>query len=76
MVINELLLWALEMLGAAGFLFDSSMAPMRIVATDYPHSRHAIDAARRRAEFPPLVDRRFGQNSACSDAKPNTAPAA
>ena len=62
--INDRSLWALEALARAGFTFDSSMAPMRIVGDpDYPKQPHARSTASGDVmEFPPLVDRRFGQN--------------
>jgi polysaccharide deacetylase family protein (PEP-CTERM system associated) len=62
--INGKSMWALDSLAQAGFAFDSSMAPMKIVGDpDYPKHPH-----RRQTEFgdlmelPPLVDRRFGFN--------------
>jgi polysaccharide deacetylase family protein (PEP-CTERM system associated) len=62
--INDRSLWALDALARAGFRFDSSMAPMRIVGDpDYPTKPHARSTACGDVlEFPPLVDRRFGQN--------------
>jgi peptidoglycan-N-acetylglucosamine deacetylase len=62
--INDRSLWALETLAGAGFTFDSSMAPMRIVGDpDYPKQPHVRPTACGNVlEFPPLVDRRFGQN--------------
>ena len=62
--INDRSLWALDVLARAGFTFDSSMAPMRIVGDpDYPQQPHARPTAcGDLLEFPPLVDRRFGQN--------------
>ena len=62
--INDRSLWALEALARAGFTFDSSMAPMRIVGDpDYPKQPHARSTPCGDViEFPPLVDRRFGQN--------------
>jgi polysaccharide deacetylase family protein (PEP-CTERM system associated) len=62
--INDRSLWALEALARAGFTFDSSMAPMRIVGDpDYPKQPHARSTSCGDVlEFPPLVDRRFGQN--------------
>jgi peptidoglycan-N-acetylglucosamine deacetylase len=62
--INDRSLWAFETLAGAGFTFDSSMAPMRIVGDpDYPTQPHARSTSRGKVlEFPPLVDRRFGQN--------------
>jgi polysaccharide deacetylase family protein (PEP-CTERM system associated) len=62
--INNRSLWALDGLARAGFTFDSSMAPMRMVGDpNYPiepHTRSTSCGDVR--EFPPLVDRRFGQN--------------
>jgi polysaccharide deacetylase family protein (PEP-CTERM system associated) len=62
--INDRSLWALETLAGAGFTFDSSMAPMKIVGDpDYPKHPHRRATARGSLmEFPPLVDRRFGHN--------------
>jgi polysaccharide deacetylase family protein (PEP-CTERM system associated) len=62
--INERSLWALERLARAGFTFDSSMAPMRIIGDpEYPQGPHTRSTtAGDLFEFPPLVDRRFGQN--------------
>ena len=62
--INGRSLWALDLLVRSGFTFDSSMAPMRIVGdpnyAQCPHVRTTAFGAVH--EFPPLVDRRFGQN--------------
>ena len=62
--INDRSLWAIEALARAGFTFDSSMAPMRIVGDpDYPKQPHVRSTSWGDVlEFPPLVDRRFGQN--------------
>jgi peptidoglycan-N-acetylglucosamine deacetylase len=62
--INRRSLWALDALARAGFVFDSSMAPMRIVGDPtYPQHPHVRQTAHGDLiEFPPLVDRRFGQN--------------
>jgi peptidoglycan/xylan/chitin deacetylase (PgdA/CDA1 family) len=62
--INDRSIWALETLARAGFTFDSSMAPMRIVGNpDYPKHPHVRPTAFGDVlECPPLVDRRFGQN--------------
>jgi polysaccharide deacetylase family protein (PEP-CTERM system associated) len=62
--INARSLWALEVLARAGFTFDSSMAPMRIVGDpDYPTQPNKRPTSCGDVmEFPPLVDRRFGQN--------------
>jgi polysaccharide deacetylase family protein (PEP-CTERM system associated) len=62
--INGRSLWALDLLARAQFRFDSSMAPMRIVG-DPCYPRHPHTRSTRFGdllEFPPLVDRRFGQN--------------
>jgi polysaccharide deacetylase family protein (PEP-CTERM system associated) len=62
--INGESMWALETLTRAGFTFDSSMAPMKIVGDPtfpaHPHRRSTC--AGDILEFPPLVDRRFGHN--------------
>jgi polysaccharide deacetylase family protein (PEP-CTERM system associated) len=62
--INGRSLWALDLLARSGFVFDSSMAPMRIVGDpSYPQVPHARSTAFGDVmEFPPLVDRRFGHN--------------
>jgi len=62
--INSRSLWALDALAAAGFAFDSSMAPMKIVGDpDYPQRPHTRQTASGTLlEFPPPVLRRFGQN--------------
>jgi polysaccharide deacetylase family protein (PEP-CTERM system associated) len=62
--INDRSLWALEALARAGFTFDSSMAPMKVVGDpDYPKQPHARSTScGDLIEFPPLVERRFGQN--------------
>jgi len=62
--INDRSLWALAVLAGAGFTFDSSMAPLRIVGNPgYPKQPHARSTPSGDVvEFPPLVDRRFGQN--------------
>jgi polysaccharide deacetylase family protein (PEP-CTERM system associated) len=62
--INGRSLWALDLLARSGFVFDSSMAPMRIVGDpNYPQVPHARSTAFGDVmEFPPLVDRRFGHN--------------
>jgi polysaccharide deacetylase family protein (PEP-CTERM system associated) len=62
--INDRSLWALDLLAGAGFTFDSSMAPMRIVGNpEYVTHPHRIATSRGELmEFPPLVDRRCGQN--------------
>jgi polysaccharide deacetylase family protein (PEP-CTERM system associated) len=62
--INGRSLWALDLLARSGFTFDSSMAPMRVVGdpsyAQCPHLRTTAFGVVH--EFPPLVDRRFGQN--------------
>ena len=62
--INGRSLWALDRLSSAGFEFDSSMAPMAIVGDPaYPQAPHARPTGSGTLlEFPPLVDKRFGQN--------------
>jgi len=62
--INDRSLWALDRLAHAGFAFDSSMAPLRIVGDpSYPQQPHSRSTpGGDLLEFPPLVDRRFGQN--------------
>jgi polysaccharide deacetylase family protein (PEP-CTERM system associated) len=62
--INGRSLWALDLLARAGFRFDSSMAPLRIVGDpDYPQVPHTHQTAYGDLfEFPPLVGRRLGQN--------------
>jgi polysaccharide deacetylase family protein (PEP-CTERM system associated) len=62
--INGRSLWALDELSRAGFAFDSSMAPMKVVGDpSYPTQPHRRTTSHGSiAEFPPLVDRRFGQN--------------
>jgi polysaccharide deacetylase family protein (PEP-CTERM system associated) len=62
--INDRSLWALESLARAGVTFDSSMAPMRMIGNpDYPQQPHVRSTSSGDVlEFPPLVDRRFGQN--------------
>lgn len=61
--INDKSLWALDVLAAKGFQFDSSMAPMRVVGNpDYPQAPHwRPTRAGAIAEFPPAVMRRMGQ---------------
>jgi polysaccharide deacetylase family protein (PEP-CTERM system associated) len=62
--INGRSLWALDVLARAGFQYDSSVAPMRIVgdpnSPQFPHTR--ATASGELLEFPPLVDCRFGHN--------------
>ena len=61
--INDRSMWALEVLSRKGFRFDSSLAPLRIIGNPaypwVPHTRST--AAGELLEFPPLVERRFGQ---------------
>jgi peptidoglycan-N-acetylglucosamine deacetylase len=61
--INTRSLWALEVLAAAGFVVDASMAPVRIVGDPsfprYPHNRTTPKGSL--LEVPPLVADRFGQ---------------
>src|SRR5712691_9109082 len=54
--INDRSLWALEALARAGFTFDSSMAPLRIVGDPaYPERPHARSTSCGDVlEFPPL----------------------
>ncbi len=60
--INDRSLWALDVLAGKGFVFDSSMAPMRIIGNpSFPQAPH------RRAtrcgsimEYPPAVVKRLG----------------
>jgi len=61
--INDRSMWALEVLSRKGFRFDSSLTPLRIVGNpDYPWVPHTrTTAAGDLLEFPPLVERRFGQ---------------
>src|SRR3954470_5389935 len=58
--INGRSLWALDALAESGFVFDSSMAPMRVlgdpVYPQHPHVRQTVHGDL--VEFPPLVDRR------------------
>ncbi len=60
--INNRSLWALDILARKGFLYDSSMAPMRIVGHPaYPRTpyRRKTDSGSI-LEYPPAVVRRFG----------------
>ena len=61
--INDRSMWALEVLSRKGFRFDSSLTPLRIIGNpDYPWVPHTRStAAGDLLEFPPLVERRFGQ---------------
>jgi len=61
--INDRSLWALDVLAAAGFTHDASMAPVRMVGNvTYPRDPH-VRTTRVGAilECPPLVADRFGQ---------------
>lgn len=62
--INDRSLWALDVLSRKGFLFDSSLAPLRIIGNpEYPwepHTRPTLNG--EILEFPPMVERRYGQN--------------
>jgi peptidoglycan-N-acetylglucosamine deacetylase len=62
--INDRSLWALDVLAGAGFRFDSSMAPLRLIGNPaYPEIPHVRPtSAGPICEFPPLVGRRLGQN--------------
>jgi polysaccharide deacetylase family protein (PEP-CTERM system associated) len=62
--INERSLWALDELARAGVAVDSSMAPLSLVGDPrYPQTPYRRPtAAGDLVEFPPLVERRFGQN--------------
>jgi polysaccharide deacetylase family protein (PEP-CTERM system associated) len=61
--INDRSMWALDVLSRKGFAFDSSLAPLRIIGNPHypwvPHTRST--AAGDLLEFPPLVERRFGE---------------
>jgi polysaccharide deacetylase family protein (PEP-CTERM system associated) len=61
--INDRALWGLAVLARAGFRYDSSMSPLRIVGNpDYPQVPHRRETAcGTLVEFPPLVGRWFGQ---------------
>ena len=62
--INERSLWALELLAARGFVYDSSMTPLRFIGNpsyrQTPHTRSTPSG--ELMEFPSLVGRRLGQN--------------
>ena len=62
--INDRSMWALDVLSSKGFSFDSSLAPLKIIGNPgYPWEPHTRDTAHGPLlEFPPLVERRFGQN--------------
>ena len=61
--INDRSMWALDVLSKKGFRFDSSLTPLRIIGNPrypwVPHTRQT--AAGPLLEFPPLVERRFGE---------------
>ena len=61
--INDRAPWGLAVLARAGFRYDSSMSPLRIVGNpQYPQVPHRRDTPHGTLiEFPPLVGRRFGQ---------------
>lgn len=62
--INDRSMWALDILVRKGFRYDSSLAPLRIIGNPaypwVPHTR--VTGVGSLLEFPPLVERRFGQN--------------
>jgi polysaccharide deacetylase family protein (PEP-CTERM system associated) len=62
--INDRAPWGLAVLARAGFRYDSSMSPLRIVGNpDYPQVPHRRDTPHGTLiEIPPLVGRRFGQH--------------
>jgi len=62
--INDRALWGLAVLARAGFRYDSSMSPLRVVGNpDYPQVPHRRDTPHGTLiEIPPLVGRRFGQH--------------
>jgi peptidoglycan/xylan/chitin deacetylase (PgdA/CDA1 family) len=62
--INDRSMWALDVLARKGFRFDSSLTPLRIVGNPrFPWGPHARSTpSGDLLEFPPLVERRFGQN--------------
>jgi polysaccharide deacetylase family protein (PEP-CTERM system associated) len=61
--INDRSIWALEILKMKGFSYDSSLTPLRIIGNpSYPWVPHTRKTkAGPLLEFPPLVERRFGQ---------------
>ncbi len=63
--VNDRSLWALDVLASRGFAYDSSMAPMRVVGNPtYPESPHRRETSHGPiVEVPPMVRRRFGQNT-------------
>jgi polysaccharide deacetylase family protein (PEP-CTERM system associated) len=62
--INDRSLWAIDVLAQKRFRFDSSMTPLRIIGNPrYPQAPHARATPDGTVwEFPPLVERRLGQN--------------
>jgi polysaccharide deacetylase family protein (PEP-CTERM system associated) len=62
--INDRSLWALDILAQKGFVFDSSMTPLRIIGNpSYPQVPHLRPTDHGTIlEFPPLVARRAGEN--------------
>lgn len=62
--INDRSLWALEHLATRGFVYDSSMTPLRLIGNpNYRHTPHTRNTpAGVLHEFPPLVGKRLGQN--------------
>ena len=62
--INDRSMWALDVLAAKGFAFDSSLAPLRLIGNPaYPQQPHRRKTGGGELmEFPPLVSRRLGQN--------------
>jgi len=61
--INDRAPWGLGVLARAGFRYDSSMSPLRLVGNpDYPQVPHRrVTPHGTLVEIPPLVGRRFGQ---------------
>lgn len=61
--INDRASWGLSVLARAGFRYDSSMSPLRIVGNpDYPQVPHRRETPHGTLiEIPPLVGRWFGQ---------------
>ncbi len=55
--INDRALWALDILAEEGFVYDSSMAPLKFIGNEsYPSSPHLIKTASGcLREFPPLT---------------------
>ena len=62
--INDRSLWALDVLSQKSFHFDSSLAPLRIIGNPaYPCEPHTRTTPHGKLlEFPPMVERRLGQN--------------